>query len=103
MIIFKIKLIVSKLTRHKNVTLFVVFMFWCTEVMISIPGVVVHYYRTNNPLFDWLQFGITQVPFSQKEYSFDVYAFMKLTRRFLLAVFNIYLCIKYVNTLEKED
>ena len=55
MLFFKIKFIFAKLMRHKNVTLFVLFMFWGVEVMASIPATVIHNYHTSDPEFDWLQ------------------------------------------------
>ena len=54
MIFFKFKFIFAKLMRHKNVTLFVLFMFWCVEVMISIPGAVIEDYHTSDPELSWL-------------------------------------------------
>ena len=54
MIFFKIKFIFAKLLRHKNVTLFVLFMFWSVEVMISIPGAVIPEYHTADPELSWL-------------------------------------------------
>jgi len=54
MLFFKIKFIFAKLMRHKNVTLFVLFMFWGVEVMASIPATVIHNYHTSDPEFTWL-------------------------------------------------
>ena len=78
-------------------------MFWCVEVMISIPGVVVHFYHTNDPLFEWEQLNVEPVPFEQVDYYFDPYAFIKLIRRLIFAVINITISIYFVNTLERED
>jgi hypothetical protein len=54
MLFFKFKFIFAKAMKHKNVTLFVLFMFWSVEVMVSIPATVIPNYHTSDPEFEWL-------------------------------------------------
>lgn len=100
MIIFKMRLIFSKLMRHKNVTLFVIFMFWSVEVMISIPGVVIGKYHTSDPISSFMQFGCKV---DDEEDQIKLCSGLKLIRRFVFYIFNVTLFIYFVNTLENED
>jgi len=54
-IVFKLRTVYKKMELHTTqLCLYIVFMFWTTEIFVTVPGIFIEDYESSEPAFEWL-------------------------------------------------
>ena len=80
--------------------LYILFMFWCTEILFTVPGFFIEAYQTSGTLFD--QF-IPISCFGLDSSNYRHITGIKLLHRIVCGVLNLTLIMKFTSALEQED
>ena len=75
-------------------------MFWCTEILFTLPGFSTENYQTSGTLFDRF-IPISYLGLDQNHYV-HITA-VKLVHRIVIGALNLTLIVKFTSTLEEED